>query len=305
MPAFDHDGVSPELLALLRAARETGALDALVESAGTPTAVAETAGIDADAASVLVSTLADAGFLEPVDGEYELTNRGLGFLAKRDLRSIGPLPHALDRLGDLAALPEAMASGRSRHDEGGTRRRNRLGADAATPVTTVRARVTAAVRTAPEATSIVDLRGQSGVHAREFAARGFDATLSEDAATVEAVGPLLEPTDVAVAAGAVPPADLAFGVDVVARHAPEELSRLLADVAGALDDGTLVLVEAVRGESAAAPAVAVESLATGGAGVRTPDKHRRALEAAGFDAVSVRSIPGTGRMAVVAHRGVD
>ena len=305
MPTFDHDGVSLELLALLRAARETGALDALVESAGTPTAVAETAGIDADAASVLVSTLADAGFLEPVDGEYELTNRGLGFLAKRDLRSIGPLPHALDRLGDLAALPEAMASGRSRHDEDGTRRRNRLGADAATPVTTVRARVTAAVRTAPEATSIVDLRGQSGVHAREFAARGFDATLSEDAATVEAVGPLLEPTDVAVAAGAVPPADLAFGVDVVARHAPEELSRLLADVAGAFDDGTLVLVEAVRGESAAAPAVAVESLATGGAGVRTPDEHRRALEAAGFDAVSVRSIPGTGRAAVVAHRGVD
>lgn len=303
MPTLAHDDTSLELLSLLRAARETGALDALVESAGTPEAVAEAADVDADAAAVLVETLADEGFLRAVGDEYEPTNRALGFLATRDLRSIGRLPHALDRLDDYLSLAAAMR-GAADDPEGEKRRRNRLGADAATPTATVRARVTAAVRAAPEAESVVDLRGQSGVHAREFAARGVDVTLVESEATAEAVRPLLSPTDVQVAT-AVPETDLVFGVDAVARHDAEEASALLETAASALDGGTLVLVEAVRGRSAAATGVAVESLATGGAGVRTAGEHRAALTAAGFDEVSVRAIPGADRAAVVGHRGVD
>jgi hypothetical protein len=311
MPTVDHGDLPLELLVLLRAARETGALDALVESAGTPDSVAETSEIDRYAATVLVETLTDSGFLEPVGDEFELTNRGLGFLAKRDLRSIGRLPHALDRLDDYAALPETMETGRGAREDGDDRLRNRLGADAATPTATVRARVTAVVRAAPRAESVVDLRGQSGVHAREFAARGFDTTLVEAAGAVEAVRPLLEPTDVRVTTGEpLPEADLVFGVDLVARHADAEVDSLLDAAAAALDDGTLVLVEAVRGRSAAAPRVAVESLTTGGAGVRTADEHRQALAAAGFPTVDVRSVPGIDRVAVVAHRdrghrGVD
>jgi hypothetical protein len=308
MPTSDHDDRSLELLVLLRAARETGAPEALVESAGTPDAVAAATGVDADAAAVLVETLADAGFLDLVGDEYELTNRGLGFLAKRDLRLIGHLPHALDRLDDYAALAETMRTGRTDRDEDDGRLRNRLGADAATPPATVRARVSAAVRAAPTAESVVDLRGQSGVHAREFAARGWTTTLVEAAATAEAVRPLLEPTDVRVASGTtLPAADLVFGVDVVARHPAGQVERLLEAAATAVDGagGTVVLVEAVRGRSAAASRVAVESLATGGAGVRTADEHRRALSEAGFPETTVRPIPGTDRAAVVGHRGVD
>jgi len=123
-------------LLLLRAARETGVLDALVSSADTPAEVAETAGVTERAAELTVDALRAMGLLERVGDAVEPTNLMLGFITKTDVRSVGSLPHELDRVESLVALPETMRTG----DPPEPRRdatRNRLGARA--PPRTTRA----------------------------------------------------------------------------------------------------------------------------------------------------------------------
>ncbi|MDL0124722.1 hypothetical protein PNQ92_04785, partial [Halobacterium salinarum] len=131
-------------LLVLRAARETGVLDALVASADTPAAVAEQAGVTERAAEVVVAVLVDRGFLTWVSGAVEPTNRMLGFITKTDVRSIGSLPHALDVADALVALPAAMEGDDVPAGSDTDRAfRNRLGAAAARDDAAVRAAVTA------------------------------------------------------------------------------------------------------------------------------------------------------------------
>lgn len=307
MPTRERTGVDPEGLFLLWAARKTGVLDALTGHAGTPAEVAAAAGVTTRAAEVTVDALADMGFLERVGEEYEPTNRLLGFLAIRDLRSVGALPHALDLLDAYTSLPGTMVTGEAPawHADW---RRHELGAHAATDEARVRAAVTAAVRAHPDATRVLDVLGGSGVYAREFAARGFDVTLVDDPEVVEAVEPMLANSEVTLEAGSLPALagagfDLAFAADCCRALSPAENRHLLTAVSEALEPGrTLVLVEALGGRSTAAPAVAVEGLATGAGGAYEAATYRSWLADAGFGRVEVRDVPGTDRQAVVARK---
>ncbi len=323
MPSSDGPDVGFEERVLLWAARESGVLEALATSAGTPAAVAREAGVTPRAASVTVAALADYGYLQRVGEEYELTNRALGFLTKRDLRSIGRVPHALDLFDLYGRLPETMATGET-PDYPDDWLRDRLGAHAATDQARVRACVTAAVHAHPDATRVLDVAGGSGVYAREFAARGYDATLVESAAVVDVVAPLLDPAPVEVARGRLPdeeaPAadddavdlaatpgtvDLVFAVDFARRHSDAANRAFLSAARETLaHDGTVVLVDALRGRSGD-PGVGVEALATGRGGYHDEPTVRAWFEDEGFESVAVTEVPGADRTAVVGHSSVE
>jgi SAM-dependent methyltransferase len=309
MPTRDRTGLDAETLLLLRAVRRTGVVDALTERAGTAEAVAAATDVDERTAGVVIRTLADLGFLKRVGDEYEITNRALGFLAKRDLRSIGRLPHALDDLDYLAALSETMATGEPPAIEGETLR-NRLGAHAATDDAVVRACVTAAVHARPDAERVVDVAGGSGVYAREFARRGYDVTLVEEPDVLGVIEPSLAHEDVALAAGrpgdlpaAVEGADLVFGADLTHRRTGEANQAFVAAAAGVLSPGgVVVLTDAVRGRSPSAPRVAAVELARGRGDAHDEASYRGWLDDAGFESIRVRDVPGTDLQAVVGRR---
>lgn len=325
MPTQDREGLPTEQLVLLWAARRSGILDALLESAGTPEDVAETAGVTLHAAHVTVDALETLGFLEQVGTEYEITNRALGFLAKRDVRSIGRLPHALDVLDLWTVLPETMTTGEP-PEKPANWTRNRLGAHAAADEAEVRACVTAAVHAytgsghrRPDSARVLDIAGGSGVYAREFVARGFDVTLADERAVVDVVAPLLEPTPVDLVSTALPSlavvdrerVDLAFGVDVLRRFSTRTNESLVAEAATTLTPGgTLVLVdvldeqcrsESEAGTAASAVSVAVDALAAGEGGAHDEASVRTWFDDAGLVDVTVHTVPGTDRRAVVGH----
>lgn len=303
----DGDDLPRETLFLLWAARETGVLDALAASAGTPAAVAEGTGVTPEAAETVVSALVDSGYLRRVGDEYEFTNRALGFLAKRDLRSIGPLPGALDDLDALVRLPETMRTGEP-PERPPDRTRNRLGADLAADEAAVRARVTAAVREHPAATDALVLAGGSGVHAREFAARGLDVTLLDGPDVIAAVEPLLAPTDVSLVAGSLADVaerfDLVFGLGLCTELEAAEAEPTVAALADRLrPDGRLVLVETLADGSRAAVAAEARALAFGtGSGTHADADYREWFAAAGLTDVRVAPVPGTDRTTVTGRR---
>jgi hypothetical protein len=292
-------------LLLLWAARECGGLDALATSAGTPAEVATETGITREAAEVLTHALAARGFVERVGDEYEPTNRLLGFLTKTDLRSIGRLPHALDTLDAWLVLPETARTG-SPPDSGEYATRNTLGAEWGQDDATVRATVTAAVRTHPDADAVVVLRDGPGRHAREFLARGLDVTVLETPERAEAVEPLLRSTDVRLETGghldSIPQTDLVCAVDLTRRHAPEENRAWLRAAHDALDTGGVVVaVEPLRDHTPDAALLAAETLATGGADVYDESTLREWVAEAGF-AVESEPVPGIDHVAVVGRR---
>lgn len=321
MPTQDREGLPVEQLVLLWAARRSGVLDALLESAGTPESVAEMADVTLHAARVTVDALETMGFLKQVGAEYEITNRALGFLAKRDVRSIGRLPHALDTFELWSSLPETMASG-DPPEKPPNWTRNRLGAHAATDEAVVRACVTAAVREHRGRSSdhsaparVLDVAGGSGVYAREFAARGFDVTLADDPEVIDVVTPLLEPTAVDLASTDLPSLttverahslDLVFGVDVLRRFSARTNESLVGEAAGLLaPGGTLAFVDTVKRHDDAGRAtsvrVAVNALANGETGLHDEATVRAWFEDAGLTGVTVQEIPGTDRHVVVGH----
>jgi hypothetical protein len=309
-------------VAALRAARETGVLDALLDDADTPGEVAARTTVDARAASVLVDVLADRGFFEVVDGAYEPTNRALGLLTKTDLRSIGRVPHELDRFDAHAALPEALASddaaSAAREARSDDHDRNRLGYEQATAQAAVNAAVSAARREVPAATHVLDVGGAPGRHAMEFAARGATVTVRDNPERVDAVRPLLARRDVTLDAGAIdadlPPADLAFATHLTPRLDDDALDAFAAAAHDALrherdadDDRSrageraLVLVEHLRDRSPRTPTRRLDALATGQPGDhRTEHALRDALQTAGFQGVDVHAIPGLDADAIVA-----
>ncbi|NHN41575.1 class I SAM-dependent methyltransferase [Halorubellus sp. JP-L1] len=310
-------------VAALGAARETGVLDALLESADTPREVAAHASVDERTASVLVDVLADRGLFERVGDAYEPTNRALGLLTKTDLRSIGRLPHETDRFECYGALPDAIASddpvAAARDSRPDDFERNRLGYEQTTPDATVNAAVSAAIRAAPDAGSVLDVGGAPGRYATEFAARGHAVTLRDDPGAVDAARPLLAPRDVALDPGPLaadlPTADLAFASDLAPRLDDDALDAFATAAHDALTreatdgsttrppvaDRALVLVEHVRERSPRTPTRRLDALATGQTGDhRTGDTLREALQTAGFETVEIRAVPGIDRHAVVA-----
>ncbi|WP_224447832.1 methyltransferase domain-containing protein [Haloprofundus salilacus] len=307
MPTVHRSGFDTETLFLLWTARETGVLDALTSRAGTADAVAAETEVTPEAAHVVVESLADLGFLERVGDEYEVTNRALGFLAKRDVRSIGRLPHALDVLDAYTALPETMATGRPPElSEESTV--NRLGAHAATDEAVVRAGVTAAVRLAPRAERVLNVAGGSGVYAREFVARGFEVTMCDGAEVVEFVAPALEHEDVTlderslttIADGTY---DLVFGENLCRSLGVAEIRTLLSTVEDALSPrGAAVFVEPVRGRSSGAVRAATEALATGSGGAYRETQYREWFAEAELERVRVDDVPGTDRQAVGGYK---
>ncbi|ELZ94804.1 hypothetical protein C440_07007 [Haloferax mucosum ATCC BAA-1512] len=312
MPTWDRSQSSVESLALLWAARETGVIDALTTNAGTADAVAAEAGIEPRAASIAVESLAEIGFIKRVGDEYEITNRALGFLAKRDVRSIGRLPHALDSFSLYTDLPETMATGEppTLPDDW---LRNRLGAHDATDDAVVRACVTAAVRESPDATRVLDLAAASGVFAREFRARGRNVTVLDDAETVEVVRPLLSRAGIELVAGdpTTPPVSgfgLVFVGDAFAGRDPAEAKSLVAGAYRALaPGGVAVFIDTIHGRcsTAATTRRAAAALATGRGALYDDATIRSWVESAGFERQMVREVPGTELQAVVAERAVD
>lgn len=308
MPTRDRDGLATEELFLLWAARRTGVLDALTSSAGTPAAVAEETGVTVTAATVTVRALADLGFLKRVGDQYEVTNRALGFLAKRDVRSVGRLPHALDAMEYLVALPETMRTGNppARPDDW---TRDRLGAHAATDEAVVRACVTAAIRELPEASSALVLAGGSGVYAVELAARGVDVTMVDEPEALAVVEPLLERSPVTLddrslaTLAASASFDLVFGVDVCTAMTAAEAAATAATSPDLLDDGgAVVLAECVRDRSAESTIVAARELAFARGSVHGADDYLSWFEDAGLVDADVREIPGTSRQAAVGRK---
>jgi SAM-dependent methyltransferase len=324
-PPVDHWELS-----LLWGARRTGVLDALTTTAGTPEAVAAASRVDAETAARFVRLLTEYGYLRRVGEEYEPTNRALGFLTTRDVRSIGATPRALDRLDAMAALGGGTGEdGGSDHGgrppgddarggaDGEPRRtlHHRLGAHAATPTETVRAGVTAAVHAAPDADRVVDVRGASGVYAAEFVRRGRSATLVESEAALDAVGAMRAGEGVETVAAddvtsvPVADADLALLAGVLRRHPPATNRELLRSVADALrPGGTVVVLEPLRDRSpGTARRVAVERLAAGAGDACDEATVGEWLSAAGFGPPETHDVPGSGAAAVVARteRGVD
>ncbi|MGB9964043.1 class I SAM-dependent methyltransferase [Halobacterium hubeiense] len=285
-------------LLLLRAARETGVLDALVSNAYTVDEVAREAGVTERAARITVDALLDMGLLEAVEEGVEPTNRMLGFVTKTDVRSIGRLPHALDTVEALVDLPETMESGEV-PERPSNWTRNRLGARAAEDDASVRAAVTAAVREHPDAGDVLVVAGGPGRHAVEFARRGFDVTLLDDPDVVDAVEPLLERERVDLVAGdplagADGEFDVVFHAGVAREYGPDDNRRLLAAASDATSaDGLAIHVDAFRDETVDA-AVAAELLATTERGACYEEGAVGEWFAdAGFADVRAGDVPGT------------
>jgi hypothetical protein len=293
-------------LLLLRAARETGVLDALVSAADTPAEVAEQAGVTERAAAATVGALVDRGFLEWVGGGVEPTNRLLGFVTKTDVRSVGSLPRELDVADALVDLPEAMRSGGSPafgvDDE--TARRNRLGAAAARDDAEVRAAVTAAVRERPDAESVLVVGDDAGQHAVEFAHRGFDVALRHDTEVVDALRPLLASEPVELVPGRVAEpvdanADLVVLPHALCPRSGDEIRDVVsAATESAAPDGVVAVVDTFGSD----PGLTAELLATTPAGaVREQSTVADWLAETGLAAVGTTDVPGT-RYGVVAGR---
>ena len=291
-------------LLLLRAARETGVLDALVSAADTPTEVADQAGVTERAAAATVGALVDLGFLEWVGGGVEPTNRMLGFVTKTDVRSIGSLPRELDVADALVDLPGTMRSGERPEfgvDEE-TTCRNRLGAAAARDDAEIRAAVTAAVREHPDAESVLVVAEDAGRHAVEFAHRGFDVALRHETAVVDALRPLLAPEPVELVPGSVSEpvdsdADLVVLPHAISPRSDADVRDLLAAAGeSATQDGVVVAVDTFGSD----PALTGELLATTPAGsVRDQSTVAEWFGDSGLAGAATADVPGT-RYGVVA-----
>jgi hypothetical protein len=297
-------------LLLLRAARETGVLNALVSNAQTPEDVAAETGVTERAAVMTVDALLDMGLLEDVSRGVEPTNRMLGFVTKTDVRSIGQLPHHLNRVDALVDLPETMQTG-DVPERGPDWTRNRLGDQAAEDDAWVRAAVTTAVRERPAADSVLVVAGGAGQHAVEFARRGFDVTMLDDPAVVEAVTPLLEHERVDLVAGNPLDGvdgdhdgdgdfDIVFHARVAREHGPDDNRRLLVSAQRAASEGGLAIhVDSFATEDGdsggtADAALTAELLATTADG----ECHEEAAVGewftdAGFADVRASDVPGT------------
>ena len=307
MPTAGDADLDAPALALLWAARETGLLAALLREPGGASEAAGSAGVTDRSARIVVDALVELGFLQRVDGAVEPTNRALGLLTTRDLRSIGSVPAALDRVGAYAALPETMQSGAppTSHDD---HVRHRLGAAESLDDATVEATVDAALAANPDAQRALTVADAPGRHARALAERGVDVTLLDGPAEVDAAAPLLESTDVtlttdSLAEVAAESFDLVMVVDGAWRQSSAENRWTVDAAADAIaPDGAVVLVEPLRDRSTAAVEVATRALAAGTGRPYTEAEIREWFDDAGLVGVETSDVPGTPYQAVTGRR---
>lgn len=285
-------------LLLLRAARETGVLDALVSSADTADDVAQTADVTERAARLTVDALLDMGMLEDVGDAVEPTNRMLGFLTKTDVRSIGRLPYELDCIEALIALPETMRTG-DPPELGPDATRNELGARAAEDDASVRAAVTAAVREHPDADNVLVVAGGPGRHAVEFARRGFDVTLLDTPDAADSIDPLVERERVDLVAGDPLEGiegdyDIVFHARVAREYGPDDNRRLLSAAHDAAhEDGLAIHVDAFRNGSPDAALTAALLARTAHGACYAEGAVGEWFADAGFADVRAGDVPGT------------
>lgn len=297
MPTQDRSEPGWREVALLWASRRCGALEALATSSGTPTDVAEEAGIDEDAAARLVAALESEGFLARVGDEYEPTNRLLGFLTKTDLRSIGRLPAELDAFDRWVALPGTVAG--EAPPEPPDALRNRLGREAADDETRIRSEVTTAVHAAPDGDHVVVVGDGPGRRAVEFADRGWEVTLLDSEARIDAVEPLLrreavelrgsDPTD-------LPDCDLAVFVGTLSERDADGARAVVGAARRA--SPVAVFLDTYRGETDGAALADVDRLAAGAGRVHDAEAVRSWLVESYGD-VAVEPVPGSPMSAVV------
>ncbi len=295
-------------LCLLWAARETGIVETVMFDAGTVEAVAEETGVTERAARITLEAMAELGFLERVGDEYEATNRALGLFAKRDVRSIGSVPHHLDCLARWFELPETMRTGElPETPENWTT--NLMGAMATVDETTVRSCVTEAVHERPNAERVLDIGGGPGVFAKEFARRGFEVTLFDQPDVIDIDERFLERDPIELVSGDatddLPTGfDLAFCSRVAHALAPEENRTLLENVFNALEPGGVaVFTDQVRGRAEDAAVMGAHMLAqTENGDTYTANQFEGWFADAGFVGFEIRDVPGTNQQAVVGYR---
>ncbi|MCU4751633.1 class I SAM-dependent methyltransferase [Halobacteria archaeon AArc-curdl1] len=301
---------SLEVLLLLRAARETGALEALMRTAATPSELCERTDLTERGAESLIDVLEAEGFLQRVGDSYEPTNRSLGFLAKTDVRSIGSLPAILDRLDRGFELDETLCTDAPRPIDA-RERRNNLGAQAAVEEATVRAVVTEIVRTAPDATRVLEISGAPGRYAVELASRGLEVVLTDTPARLadskailagKSVRPLEADTPADMPAERF---DITVGIEYASCFAPAANSRLVERATERLKPGGwLVLVERLEGEGATRRAVEL-LLETDAGRVYDGDRYLEWFEEYGLEESAVSTIPGTGFHAIAGRWPLD
>ena len=293
---------------LFRAARETGVLDAVTTDAGTPAEVAARTEVTERAARVALDAMAEMGYLQQVDGEYEPTNRMLGFMATADPRSVGRGPMRLDSVEQWLQLPETMRTGEppEKPDDWTT---HYVGGMAAVDESLVRASVTAAVHRAPDAERVLDAGGGPGLFAKEFVRRGFDVTLVDQPDVIDIDRQFLEREPIELVAGDITEGlpdgfDLVFCSRVVHALGPEGAEQFVANAYDALEPGgSLVVTDFVKDRAEGAAVFGAHVFALTGEGhTYTEAQFTEWLDDAGFEDVEVRDVPGTNNQVIAGRR---
>lgn len=295
-------------LMTLRALREIGALETLLERRHDPVSLAAETEMTERAAEITLSALADWGYLQLEQEGYVATDRLRGIGDVDEVTTIGSLPHRLDYVEAYIQLPETLTGERPPEPDAQWRR-NLTGSMATASAETVRATVTAAEHAHPRPERVLDVGGGPGNFAREFARRGAQVTLVDHPDVIELVSGMSTDERLELVGGDVlvdlpGTFDLAFCSRVTHMFSPAENRRLFENVRDALrEGGTLVCTDYVRGRSDGAPGFAVHMLAqTDGGNTYEADDYRQWLQETGFTAIDVRDIPGMEIQAIVARR---
>lgn len=298
-------------LFLLRACRETGVIDALLEAAKAPETVAEETEITERAARTVLATLADLGYASESEGEYRATERLHGFDPETPVVERGMLPHRLDILENYLALPDLMRTGEYPEPDAADLEKYVAGM-ATIDERVVRGAVTTAEHAHPRPERVLDVGGGIGLFAREFARRGAAVTLLDNPAVIDLAEPHLEGTEIDLQGGdavtSLPDGfDLAFCGRLTVSMSPEENEQLFENLFGALEPGgTAACMEYVRDQSAVGPLFGFHMLAMSPTGnTYTAEQYRSWFTDAGFVEVSVDAVPGTDFQLVTGHKPAD
>jgi SAM-dependent methyltransferase len=275
------------------AALETGLLAGFRDGAS-PADAARAAGLDARAAGIVARALADAGLLAPAgDGDaLQTTARGDALLA--------PAGDGTDAAGGLflearairshLALADTLRTGTPPDDVSlGDRPTRERFMRAMRDVTAPRIpEVLAAVGPPPPGGRMLDVGGAPGVHARAFAAAGWDVTVLDLPETLEIGADDLRAADVATVPGdateALPegPWDAVHLGNIAHLLDREGAAALIARAGALLRPGGLLLIGEVLGDHPQGPGFGVMMLvSTPGGDAWTEADHREWMAAAG------------------------